>query len=114
LSVVEHICDRIAVMYLGTIVELASTQDFSLAPRHPYTRALLQAVPLPDPHRRMESFAMEGDVPNPIEPPPGCSFHPRCPDKFERCSLEKPPLAEAAANHFVACWLNRGRGITNE
>ena len=113
LSVVKHICDRIAVMYLGKIVELAVTGDFSRRPRHPYTRALLQAVPLPDPHRRTEPLAMEGDVPNPIDPPAGCSFHPRCPHKFNRCSVETPPLVEASAKHFVACWLNQGMGMTN-
>ena len=112
LSVVKHICDRIAVMYLGKIVELAVTGDFSRRPRHPYTLALLQAVPLPDPHRRTEPLAMEGDVPNPIDPPSGCSFHPRCPHKFDRCSLETPPLVEAAADHYVACWLNQGNGLT--
>ena len=113
LSVVKHICDRIAVMYLGKIVELAVTGDFSRRPRHPYTRALLQAVPLPDPHHRTEPLAMEGDVPNPIDPPAGCSFHPRCPHKFSRCSVETPPLVEASANHFVACWLDQGRGLGN-
>ena len=112
LSVVEHICDRIAVMYLGTVVELATTEDFSKSPRHPYTRALLLAVPIPDPHRRAEPFAIEGDVPSPIDPPTGCAFHPRCPYAFDRCSQQKPPLAEAANAHFVACWLNEGLGMT--
>jgi oligopeptide/dipeptide ABC transporter ATP-binding protein len=111
LTVVEHICDRIAVMYIGKIIELATTEEFSQAPRHPYTRALLQAVPLPDPHRRTEPLTIKGDVPNPIDPPKGCSFHPRCPFKFDRCSLEAPPLVEATANHFVACWLNEGLGM---
>ncbi len=114
LSVVEYICDRIAVMYLGGIVELASTRDFSVSPRHPYTEALLKAVPLPDPHRRTEPFAMEGDVPNPIDPPPGCPFHPRCLYKFDRCPREKPSLIEAGPQHFVACWLNEGKGLRNE
>ncbi len=114
LSVVQYICDRIAVMYLGGIVELASTRDFSGSTRHPYTEALLKSVPLPDPHRRTEPFAMEGDVPNPIEPPTGCPFHPRCHYKCDRCSLEKPPLIEAAPDHLVACWLNGGRGIEND
>jgi len=114
LSVVEHICDRIAVMYLGTIVELATTEDFCKSPRHPYTRALLLAVPLPDPHRKTEPFTIEGDVPSPIDPPTGCAFHPRCPYRIDRCSQQKPPLAEAAADHFVACWLNQGRGMTND
>jgi oligopeptide/dipeptide ABC transporter ATP-binding protein len=116
LSVVQYICDRIAVMYLGGIVELASTRDFRVSTRHPYTEALLKSVPLPDPHRRTEPFAMEGDVPNPIDPPTGCPFHPRCHYKFDRCSLEKPPLIEAAPDHLVACWLNGGKGLemTNE
>jgi oligopeptide/dipeptide ABC transporter ATP-binding protein len=114
LSIVEHICDRIAVMYLGTIVELATTEDFSLSPRHPYTRALLLAVPLPDPHRKTEPFSIEGDVPSPIDPPAGCAFHPRCPYRFDRCSQQKPPLAEAGDGHFVACWLNEGKGMSND
>jgi oligopeptide/dipeptide ABC transporter ATP-binding protein len=114
LSVVEHICDRIAVMYLGTVVELATTEDFCISPRHPYTRALLLAVPLPDPHRKTEPFAIEGDVPSPIDPPTGCTFHPRCPYRFDRCSQQKPPLAEAVDGHFVACWLNQGRGMSND
>ncbi len=113
LSVVEYVCDRIAVMYLGGIVELAPTRQFSIAPRHPYTEALLKAVPLADPHRRTEPFAMEGDVPNPIDPPTGCPFHPRCLYSFERCSSEKPPLIEAAPAHLVACWLNGGKGLGN-
>jgi oligopeptide/dipeptide ABC transporter ATP-binding protein len=112
LSVIEHVCDRIAVMYLGVVVELALTTDFSLAPRHPYSNALLAAVPLPDPHRKAEILAMQGDVPNPIEPPAGCSFHPRCQYVFERCRIDPPPLVEVAPEHFIACWLNQGRGLT--
>jgi len=111
LSVVEHISDRIAVMYLGTMVELAPVESFSIAPRHPYTAALLKAVPMPDPHRNAEPFPMQGDVPSPIDPPPGCSFHPRCPHAFERCRSEKPSLVEVAPQHLVACWLNEGRGL---
>ena len=111
LSVVEHICDRIAVMYLATSVELAPTRAFSIAPRHPYSEALLKAVPLPDPHRRTEPFAMEGDVPNPIDPPTGCPFHPRCEYCFEKCSTQKPPLIEVVPDHRVACWLNHGKGL---
>jgi oligopeptide/dipeptide ABC transporter ATP-binding protein len=110
LSVVEHICSRIAVMYLGSIVELAPTESFSHAPRHPYTEALLSAVPLPDPQRKTGQFAMEGDVPSPIDPPAGCAFHPRCRYVFERCRVEKPVLAPATPGHSVACWLNDGRG----
>jgi oligopeptide/dipeptide ABC transporter ATP-binding protein len=111
LSVVGHVCDRIAVMYLGKIVELAGNDDFGRHSRHPYTRALLEAVPLPDPHRRTEPFAMEGDVPNPIDPPSGCAFHPRCPYKFDRCTVETPHLVEASAHHLVACWLNDSHGM---
>jgi peptide/nickel transport system ATP-binding protein len=111
LSVVEHICNRVAVMYLGSIVELASTDVFSRKPRHPYTEALLAAVPFPDPHRNAAPFAMEGDVPSPINPPPGCPFHPRCRYAFELCRIEKPALIPAVEDHSVACWLSEGRGI---
>ncbi len=114
LSVVEHISDRIAVMYLGTIVELAPAERFSIAPRHPYTAALLKAVPMPDPHRQTKPFPMEGDVPSPIDPPPGCSFHPRCPYAFERCHSKRPSLVEAEKQHLVACWLNGGQGLRIE
>jgi len=111
LSVVEHISDRIAVMYLGKIVELAPAESFSISPRHPYTEALLRAVPMPDPHRKTEPFRMEGDVPSPIDPPPGCAFHPRCSHAFERCRAERPLLVETTSQHFVACWLNDGEGL---
>ncbi len=111
LSVVEHISDRIAVMYLGKIVELAPAESFSISPRHPYTAALLRAVPMPDPHRKTEPLPMEGDVPSPIDPPPGCAFHPRCSHAFERCRAERPLLVETTSQHFVACWLNDGRGL---
>ena len=111
LSVVAHLCRRVAVMYLGSIVELAPSAEFSRMPRHPYTEALLAAVPLPDPHRRAASFGMEGDVPSPIDPPPGCAFHPRCRHAFDRCRVEKPHLVPAAEGHRVACWLNDGKGL---
>ncbi len=112
LSVVKHICHRVAVMYLGSIVELAPTEVFSRSPRHPYTKGLIAAVPLPDPHRKAAPFAMEGDVPSPIDPPPGCPFHPRCRYAFDRCRMEKPPLATATEEHRVACWLNEGSGLS--
>ena len=111
LSVVEHISDRIAVMYLGAIVELAPAEEFSVAARHPYTEALLRSVPVPDPHHKTKPFTMEGDVPSPIDPPPGCAFHPRCSHAFDRCRLERPSLVEATSQHFVACWLNDDRGL---
>ncbi len=112
LSVVELICDRIAIMYLGTIVEEARAIDFSRAPRHPYTKGLLAAVPVPDPHRRVRPFAMEGDVPSPIDPPSGCAYHPRCPYAFGQCrDDDRPALVEVNTGHRVACWLNEGRGL---
>ncbi len=111
LSVVEHICDRIAVMSFASIIELASTEKFSISPRPPYTEALLQAVPIPDPHYKTQPFPMEGDVPDPIDPPTGCAFHPRCQYSFDRCCVERPVLVEATPQHYVACWLNQSRGI---
>jgi oligopeptide/dipeptide ABC transporter ATP-binding protein len=101
-------------MYFGAIVELASTEKFSISPRHPYTEALLQAVPIPDPHYKTRPFPMEGDVPNPIDPPTGCAFHPRCQYSFGRCRVERPVLVEAAPQHYLACWLNQSRGIERE
>ena len=114
LSVVEHISDRIAVMYLGMIVELAPAEEFSSAPRHPYTQALLRSVPMPDPHHKTAPFTMEGDVPSPIDPPVGCAFHPRCPHVFDRCRIERPSLVETTSQHYVACWLDHGRGLRIE
>lgn len=111
LSVVEHMCDRIAVMYLGAIVETAPAETFSLNPRHPYTRALLSAVPLPDPRGKLPPVPLEGDVPSPIEPPSGCAFHTRCRHAFDHCRRERPNLATVADGHHVACWLNNGSGI---
>ncbi|MCG6909869.1 MAG: ATP-binding cassette domain-containing protein [Deltaproteobacteria bacterium] len=111
LSVVEHICDRIAVMYLGGIVETAPAEVFSVTPRHPYTRALLEAVPLPNPQGQVPPAPLEGDVPSPIDPPPGCRFHTRCPHVHDRCRMERPVLIEAADRHRVACWLNDGTGV---
>ena len=113
LGVVAETCDRVGVMYAGNLCEVADVEELFENPLHPYTRALLQAVPLPDPHRRTEPFAMDGDVPSHIDPPTGCSFHPRCPYKFDRCELETPLLVQATANHFVACWLNEGTGMSN-
>lgn len=111
LSIVEHICDRIAVMYLGTIVEQAPIQDFSQGPIHPYAKALFESIPIPDPHVRQRSSFMEGDVPSPIDPPHGCSFHPRCQHTLSRCRIDAPPLSEVHPNHYVACWLTQGQGL---
>jgi oligopeptide/dipeptide ABC transporter ATP-binding protein len=111
LSVVEHICDRIAVMYLGSIVETAPAVDFYSDTRHPYTRALLSTVPIPDPKAKVPPAALEGEVPSPIDPPEGCTFHTRCPFAFEPCRSQRPPLIHAGDAHQVACWLNGGRGV---
>jgi oligopeptide transport system ATP-binding protein len=109
LGVVRHISDRVAVMYLGEIVELARVEELFEDPRHPYTRALLSAIPKPMPGGRKDRIVLQGDVPNPIAPPPGCHFHPRCPLAEERCrSGESPPLLEVGGGHQVACHLVPG------
>jgi oligopeptide/dipeptide ABC transporter ATP-binding protein len=103
LPAVKHISDRIAVMYLGKIVELADRDALFSHPRHPYTEALLAAIPVPDPTQRQQRILLEGDLPSPSNPPPGCSFHTRCPYAKEICSQTPPPLQELDEGHFVSC-----------
>jgi oligopeptide/dipeptide ABC transporter ATP-binding protein len=105
LGVVEHVSDRTAVMYLGLIVELAPTRALFRAPQHPYTKALMASVPLPDPTRPRQQVAVEGEVPSAIAPPPGCRFHTRCPHAKPVCRAEIPPLREVAPGHHAACHL---------
>jgi peptide/nickel transport system ATP-binding protein/oligopeptide transport system ATP-binding protein len=102
LAVVKHIADRVAVMYLGRIVETAPADQLFREPRHPYTRALLSAIPVPRPRARRERQILQGDVPSPINPPSGCHLHQRCPYAVERCRLERPELIDAAG-HATAC-----------
>jgi peptide/nickel transport system ATP-binding protein len=103
LSVVEHISDRVAVMYVGKLVESAATSELYVNPRHPYTEALLSAVPKPDPRLRTEPIVLSGDVADPANTPSGCYFHPRCQYRVDRCATEEPILREIAPDHFVSC-----------
>lgn len=105
LSVVQHISDRVAVMYLGRIVEMARNEDLYRRPKHPYTEALLSANPVPDPTLERKRIIVQGEVPNPIEPPSGCYFHPRCLHQLEGCKMQAPELREIDPEHWVACHL---------
>jgi len=107
LRVVRHISDRVAVMYLGRVVETGRKELIYSSPEHPYTRALLSAVPLPDAAARRERIVLEGDLPSPANPPAGCAFHTRCPEAVERCALESPSLEGVSEGHEVACFLRR-------
>jgi peptide/nickel transport system ATP-binding protein len=103
LSVVAHICDRVAVMYVGKIIEMASTHDLFSSPKHPYTEALMSAIPRPDPRPREKRILLPGQVANPADPPSGCYFHPRCTYVEDICSQEEPPFEEVADAHYVKC-----------
>jgi len=109
LSVVKHVSDRVAVMYLGKIVEIADKNTLFNNPRHPYTRVLLSSIPVPDPDVRRERVMLEGEPPNPVRPPSGCAFHPRCRMCIEECKTKTPALAEIEEGHHVSCLLE-GKG----
>jgi len=105
LAVAKYISDRIAVMYLGKIIEMGEKGEIFSNPLHPYTQALLSAIPVPDPERKRKTIELKGEVPSAINIPPGCRFHPRCPEAFGRCPLEEPVLKDVRKDHFVACHL---------
>jgi len=112
LRVVEHVSDRVAIMYLGRIVECGPREEIYRNPRHPYTRTLLSAVPVPDPRRRKQRMTLGGDVPSPVSPPPGCAFHPRCGHALEVCRRETPRLETGRGGHAVACHVFPAEGVS--
>jgi oligopeptide/dipeptide ABC transporter ATP-binding protein len=105
LSVVEHVSNRVAVMYLGKMVEMTSREELFRNPLHPYTQALMSAIPVPNPRLKRQRTILKGDVPSPLNPPRGCRFHPRCPVAIEKCSHEEPAFLEVSPDHWVACHL---------
>jgi len=109
LAVVKHVSDRVAIMYLGKIVETAASETVYHQARHPYSQSLIAAIPVPDPHRRVQRQVLDGDVPSPINPPSGCSFHPRCPVAEERCSQQAPALLDIGSQQLAACHLVPGQ-----
>ena len=106
LSVIRHISDMVGVMYLGRLVEVSGSEALYRDPRHPYTKALLSAVPIPDPERKQQRMILKGDVPSPVQPPSGCRFHPRCPRRFAPCDRIEPEFKAVADSHKVACHLH--------
>jgi len=105
LRVVRHISDKVAVMYLGKIIEISPSKELYKNPLHPYTRILISSVPIADPSKKRERTVLKGDVPSPINPPSGCSFHPRCPIAVEKCKTIEPELRDVGGEHFVSCHL---------
>ncbi len=103
LATAKYICDRIGILYLGKLAEVATVQEVYQKPMHPYTKALLAAIPVPNPRKRRTEVMPAGEIPNPINPPPGCRFHPRCPIAQPDCAVDEPPLVEVEPGHFVAC-----------
>jgi oligopeptide/dipeptide ABC transporter ATP-binding protein len=107
LSTVKHMCDRVAVMYVGKLVELASVEEVYANPQHPYTKALMSAIPIPGRRASEKRIILKGAVPTPIDPPPGCRFNPRCAYSEPRCAKEDPEFIEVKKGHFVACHLKK-------
>jgi peptide/nickel transport system ATP-binding protein len=105
LALAKHTSDRIAVMYLGKLVELADSERLIENPLHPYTQALIAAIPVPDPRSPKAEVKIKGEIPSPVNPPSGCRFHPRCPYAFDKCKVEEPKMKEVEPGHFVACHL---------